>query len=334
MAGEETLSNLQVYTEQSSHTGQTGRYATQRNSLVMALTKITLVGANGKLGPSILHALLSASTFTITVLSRTSSQSTYPPSVHHLHTSDHPTTSELTDLLRGQDAVIIVFAGSNSHLQIQYADAAAEAGVKRFIPADFGSCDSSSPRALELIPLYRAKQKVRQYLQLLASAGRLSWTSLVCGHFLDYGLRSGLLQFDLENRKALIYDGGNVKFSATTLPTIGLAVVRVLQEEEESRNRMLYIQSVCVSQNEVLASLGLLSGEKWQAKHVSSDAYIKETQAKLEHDPDDGEEWENMVSVLGIVDANWEKKDDFANKLLGLDKEELDGVVNRVIAAD
>lgn len=297
----------------------------------MALTKITLVGANGKLGPSILHALLSASTFTITVLSRTSSRSTYPPSVHHLHTSDHPTTSELTDLLRGQDAVIIVFAGSNSHLQIQYADAAAEAGVKRFIPADFGSCDSSSARALELIPLYCAKQRVRQHLEALASEDRLSWTSLVCGHFFDYGLRSGLLQFHLKTREVLMINGGDVRWSATTLDRIGLAVVRVLQKEEETRDRMLYIQSVWVSQNEVLASLERLSGEKWQSKHIPSDKYIKDVQAKFQHNPEDAEEWENMVSVLGIVDANWENKDDFANQLLGLQSEDLDELVKGVI---
>src|SRR2546423_3730857 len=172
----------------------------------MAIKKVTLVGANGKLGPAILHALLSAGTFTVTVLSRTSSKSTYPPSVHVARVSDDLPDDELVQVLRGQDAIVVVFAGSNSDLQIRLADAAARAGVQRFIPADFGSCDSSSARALELVPLYQAKQKVRQHLEQLASGGsqsssRLSWTSLVCSHFFDYGLKSGLLQFDIESRK-------------------------------------------------------------------------------------------------------------------------------------
>ncbi|KAL6719670.1 hypothetical protein ACLMJK_001591 [Lecanora helva] len=296
----------------------------------MALTKVTLVGANGKLGPAILHAVLSAGTFNVTVLSRSSSKSRYPDSVHDLRTSDDPSTEELKRVLQGQDALVVVFAGSNKDLQIRYANAAAQAGVKRFIPADFGSCDSSSPRALELVPLYRTKTKVRQHLQQLASNSQLSWTSLVNGHFFDYGLTSGLLQFDLKNRKALIFDDGNVIFSATTLDTIGLAVARVLQREEGTKNRMLYIQSVCVSQNELLRSLERLSGKEWTTKHVSADEYIKQTQAKLDQNPNDAEEWENMVSVVGIVDTNWTGKDEFANSLLGLPDEDLDQVLRGI----
>ena len=295
----------------------------------MAITNVTLAGASGKLGSAILQSLLSAKTFTVTVVSRSSSRSKYPPSLHDARIPDHPSNEELTQIFRGQDAIIVAFAGSNADLQIQYADAAAQAGVQHFIPADFGSCDSSSPRAVDLIPLYRAKQKVREHLQRLASTSQLSWTSLVCGHFFDYGLTSGLLQCNLKTKEALIFDGGNIKWSATTLETIGQAVVRVLQQEEETKNRMLYIQSVCVSQNEVLESLERISGHSWHVKHMLSEDFIKDTQAKLSRNPDDAEEWENMVSVLGIVDSTWESKDDFANTLLGLDGEDLDQLIKK-----
>jgi putative NADH-flavin reductase len=300
----------------------------------MAIKKVTLVGANGKLGPAILHALLCVGTFTVTVLSRTSSKSTYPPSVHIARVSDDLPDDELVQVLRGQDAVVVVFAGSNSDLQIRLADVAARAGVQRFIPADFGSCDSSSARALELVPLYRAKQKVRQHLEQLASgssqsSSRLSWTSLVCGHFFDYGLKSGLLLFDIEARKARILDGGEIKWSATTIETIATAVVRVLQKEDETKNRMLYIQSFCVTQNEVLRSLGRVMGQSWQVENVDSEEYIREARVRL--DQRDPKAQENLVSALGIVDANWEGKDDFANSLLGLKTEDLDQVVRKVI---
>jgi putative NADH-flavin reductase len=300
----------------------------------MAIKKVTLVGANGKLGPAILHALLSAGTFTVTVLSRTSSKSTYPPSVHIARVSDDLPDDELVQVLRGQDAVVVVFAGSNSDLQIRLADAAARAGVQRFIPADFGSCDSSSARALELVPLYRAKQKVRQHLEQLASdssqlSSRLSWTSLVCGHFFDYGLKSGLLLFDVEARKARILDGGEINWSATTIETIATAVMRVLQKEDETKNRMLYIQSFCVTQNEVLKSLECVTGRSWQVENVDSEEYIREARVRL--DQRNPKAQEDLVSALGIVDANWEGKGDFANSLLGLKTEDLDQVVRKVI---
>jgi putative NADH-flavin reductase len=300
----------------------------------MVIEKVTLVGANGKLGPAILHALLSAGTFTVTILSRASSKSTYPPSVHVVRASDDLPEDELVEALRGQDAMIVTFAGSNSELQIRLADAAARAGVQRFIPADFGSCDSSSARALELVPLYSAKQRVRQHLEQLASGSSqlpscMSWTSLVCGHFFDYGLKSGLLQFDIEARKVCIFDGGEIKWSATTIETIAQAVVRVLQKEDETKNRMLYIQSFCVTQNEVLKSLERITSWSWKVEHVDSEEYIREARVRL--DQKDPKAVENLVSALGIVDANWEGRDDFANSLLGLKTEDLDQVVRKVI---
>ncbi|MCJ1433496.1 hypothetical protein MMC27_002858 [Xylographa pallens] len=297
----------------------------------MAIRKVALIGANGSLGPSILHALLNANVFTVTVLSRASSKSTYPDSIHVTTISDEPSNEELVHILRGQDALVIAIAGSNSDLQIRLADAAAQAGVKRLIPADFGSCDSSSPRALELVPLYRAKQKVRQHLQQLASSSDLSWTSLVCGHFFDYGLKSGLLQFNLKERKVRIFDGGNIKWSTTTLDTIGTAVVRILQNEAETKNRMLYIQSLCTTQNEVLRLLENITGQTWHVEHITSEEFINKIKQEHGGELDNAEATEDLVSVVGIVDANWEGQDDFANPLLGLKGEDLDQVIRQTI---
>ena len=143
----------------------------------------------------------------------------------------------------------------------------------------------------------------------------------------------------------MVFDGGEVRFSATTVERVGVATVRVLQREAETRNRMLFVQSLCVTQNQVLKSLERMmpradaaaaaggTGGEWTVEHVSSDRYIKDLQAKLEVHPDDAEEWENMVAVVGIVDANWEGKgEDFVNGLLGLENEDLDDVVRRSIS--
>jgi nucleoside-diphosphate-sugar epimerase len=314
--------------------------ATYETTTIMTIKKVVLAGANGKLGPAILHALLSAEAFTVTVLSRSSSISTYPAAVHVARVSDDFPQDELVHALRGQDALVVVFAGSNSDLQIRLADAAAQAGVRRFVPADFGSCDSSSARALELVPLYRAKQKVRRHLQQLAeeeegslrSGAGLSWTSLVCGHFFDFGLKSGLLGFDLKAHRARLFDGGDVRWSATTTETIAKAVVRVLQHDVQTRNRMLYIQSFCVTQNEVLRALQrVVTGQSWQVERLDSDEFIRQVRDKA--DQGDAEATEELVGVVGIVDSNWEGKDDFANSLLGLETEDLDHVVRQVVSS-
>ena len=297
----------------------------------MPLENICLVGANGRLGPAVLHALIDAKDFTVTVISRSSSKSKYPESVRVIHVSDNLPTEELTQVLKGQDALVVTFAGTNDDLQIRLADAAAQAGVKRFIPADFGSCDSGSPRALELMPLYRAKLKVREHLQELSSSTGLSWTSLICGHFFDYGLKTGLLSFNVKERRARIYDGGDIKWSASTLETVGTGVAKVLEKPDETRDRILYIQSFCVTQNEVLRSLKRVTGPEWQVEDMDSEEFIKKTKAETDRDPNDAEARESLVSVVGIVDANWESKRDFANSLLDLEGEDMDEVVRRVI---
>ena len=154
----------------------------------------------------------------------------------------------------------------------------------------------------------------------------------MCGHFFDYGLEGGLLSFDFKERKARVFDDGEVRWSTSTLARIGVAVVRVLQKEEETRNRMLYIQSFCVTQNEVLWSLMQHTGKNWQIEQVNSEDFIREMKSETDKDPKNDEARENLVSVVGIVDSNWEGKDDFANSLLGLENEDLDQAVKEVVS--
>lgn len=311
----------------------------------MTIQKVALIGANGHLGPSVLHALLSSTSpkLSITVISRKSSKSTYPTEVNVVHISDNspPPHEELINVFTGQDAVVTTFAGTQGDLQIRLADAAAEAGVKRFIPADFGSCDSSDPRSLDLVPLYREKEKVRKYLQKLATSSAangqredaFSWTSLVCGHFFDYGLESGLLAFDIAARKATVFDGGDIKFSASTLGFIGRATAEILtHRENETRNKMLYIQSFATTQNEVLGLLEKYTEQKWTVEQVDSEKYIDTQKKKLNENSGDHDIIESLVSVEGIVNANWTAKENFANGLLGLQQEDLEGVIRGVVS--
>jgi putative NADH-flavin reductase len=303
---------------------------TQFQTLIMAIQKVILAGANGILGPTILKALLSANTFEVSVLSRKSSTSKYPDSVKIINTSDDPDVKELVNVLQGQDAVIVSFSGAIGDLQIRLADAAVQAGVKRFIPADYGSCDSSNPRVLELMPLYVTKKKVREHLQQLESKG-LTWTSIVSGHFFDWGLKSAFLQFNLKTHTGQLFDTGDIKWSTSTLETIATAVVRILEKEDVTKNQMLYIQSFCISQNELLKSLEKATpAQNWNIKHVDSEKYIKDTKTTIDNNPNDAEARENLVSVVGIVDASWGSKND--NALLGLQDEDLDEVINKIIA--
>jgi len=209
--------------------------------------------------------------------------------------------------------------------------------VHRIIPADFGSCDSADDETLEILPLMAGKAKVRAYLDELCKkereGGQMTWTSLITGHFFDYGLGCGLLCFDVRKKKVKMLDGGENRFSATTLRAVGEAVAKVLTRGDQGplENRLLYVQSFCVTQKELLKVLEkVMENEgEWETEECSSKALLRELRPKMlagSH-----EAMEEVVGVHGIVASFWEDKEGFANQLVGLEKEDLEETVRRVV---
>jgi len=62
-------------------------------------------------------------------------------------------------------------------------DAAVAAGVKRFMPSEWGS-NSANERCVSLVPLIREKRGVVEYLRGREAEG-MSWTKFVTGQFFD-----------------------------------------------------------------------------------------------------------------------------------------------------
>lgn len=280
-----------------------------------------------------LNALVDAGHFDVTVIQRQSSKSTPTRDVPVVRVADSWDAEELKDKLKGQDAVVACFPLRDTAEHIRLAEAAAAAGVKRFIPADFGSVDARSPYARELVKLFERKVMVRERLEALAakSGGAFTWTSLVVGHFFDWGLATGFLHFDLKNRKAQILGDGTKKSSNSTLGQVGKAVVQILLKPEETKNRVLLVQSFCISQLDVLRSLEKATGSKWTAEYVDIDEFVKKHKAQA--DAGNKDSIEDLVFALGVIEGNWEEHEDFAMELLGLQNEDLDEVVKKVVAA-
>ncbi|KAF2162814.1 hypothetical protein M409DRAFT_68811 [Zasmidium cellare ATCC 36951] len=290
------------------------------------ISKVALLGADGKLGPAIMHALVENG-FNVTVLKRKSSKSpsSYPSQIL---VSDDFNVPELTEALKGIDAVVITVKGSQTDLQKRIAEAAVQAGVKRLIPADFGSCDSSTQFAQDTVPLFKHKANLRQYLTDLSTKNpSFGWTSIVCGHFFDWSLE--FLHIYLPQRKAEILDDGAAKWSASSLGQIAEATARILLRPDVTKNRMLYIQSFLVSQSEVIAAYEKATGTKWEVAKFESEKYLEEEKSKAAEG--DLEAVENLVWLVGTVDGNWEGKKDFAMEDLGLVEEDLERVVRKTV---
>ncbi|KAM0276986.1 hypothetical protein ACHAQH_006168 [Verticillium albo-atrum] len=301
----------------------------------MPIKNVALVGANGTLGSVLLSTLVDSAAFTLTAVIRHGSSSTppYPTSQVRVATVDKGLTlGSLKEALTGQDAVIAAFPLKDPSAHLRLVEAAAAAGVKLFISADFGSIDADNPRARELVPLYRHKLAVRLRAQeLVAEYPGFSWAGIVCGHFFEWGVKEGFFHTDLERRTADIFDGGRHRASTTTLTRVGEAVVRMLKmyPREEVRNRTLFIQSFCIDQNELVASLEKATASKWTVNDLDSEAFIEEKKAAA--DAGDSAAIEDLVFAIGTLDADWTQREDFAMKLLGFEDEDLDEVVASVL---
>lgn len=292
----------------------------------MSIKNVVLIGAGGNLGPSILSALLPH--FTVTVLSRQSSTSTFPSTVRVIKVSDSYPHDEVLSAFQGQDAVITAASAESLAAQKTLIDAAVEAGVKRFVPNEWGS-DTQDPALAAEIPIFQGKVDIMNHLRTKEGAG-LSWTAIANSGFFDWGIKVGFFRFDLAGRKATIINSGERKFPSTTLGTIGEALAQALLQPEATKNKYLYIQSFYRSQNEILAALEKASGEKWQVEKLDSKKFVADGREKASKGDISG--WYDLIFNHNLETADWSvTKENYGNKLLGLPEENFEETVKQVV---
>lgn len=180
----------------------------------------------------------------------------------------------LTAALKGIDGLVSTVAAAAIENQTVLIDAAIAAGVKRFIPSEYGSC-TTSPK-VETLPIYAPMFKIRQYLQEKAKAGKLTWTVLACGAFLDF-LFGGPILLDYANHKANLFDEGDNRISSTSLPKIGKAIVEILKNFEATKNKIVRTSEVILNQNQLLRIAEQVRPDiKWKISKVQTSVVLKE----------------------------------------------------------
>lgn len=189
--------------------------------------------------------------------------------------------------------------------------------------SEFGSNVSGNTRTANL-PVFKGKVKTQKYLHSLQS--QISHTLIVNGLFLDWGMAIG---FNINPKGVTqIYGDGNTKHSTTLLSDIGKAVVGVLRHPEETKNRTVYVQSACVTQNGLLEiAKKVKPGLKPETKSIGLEELEKQAYEKLQT-----EKYPMDFISISIFHpqcgSNWSDKTD--NQLFGikeLSPEELQAVV-------
>jgi nucleoside-diphosphate-sugar epimerase len=316
-------------------------FETLHQEMSTPIRNVLIAGASGSVGAPILSALLAEPLFTITILSRASSSATFPPNIHVIKISDAYTLPELTNAFTGQDAVVIALATNEATadgLTFRLIDAAAAAGVKRFIPSEYGA-NNLDPRARTLVPIYDAKGAMLEHLiaKAEASQGKFTYTSISCGSWLDWSLdpsKSGnFIGIDVKARTAVMYDSGNKKFGITTSANTGRAIAKALVMHEETRNKQVFLVDFMVTTREIIASLERQTGEKFDVEQRQSAEEIKALREKY-----DAGDYNAVYPLLAItfgadVDVAYDfvHEQEVWNEKLGLPKVGLDDVVKEAI---
>ena len=101
-----------------------------------------------------------------------------------MYKSDYSEDS-LLEIFKGQDAVVSAIAGAAIGDQKKIIDIAEKAGVKRFLPSEYG-CNTQNQETLKMVPVLKGKFDVVQYLKEKANSNEnFSWTAVITGPFLD-----------------------------------------------------------------------------------------------------------------------------------------------------
>ncbi|TVY78283.1 Pinoresinol reductase [Lachnellula suecica] len=244
---------------------------------MVEIKTVAVVGGSGNLGIPIINQLLKDG-FAVTALKRPDSKSTFPSAVKVV-TADYSSVDSVAAVFKGIDAVVsVVGQGPAAACQNVLVDAAVAAGVKRFLPSDYG-CPLANPNVAAL-PVFKSKLAIHKQLQEATSKG-LTYTLVCNGPFLDWGVQNRFV-LDLSEANPRIYDGGDNVFSTTTLAGIAQGVSGTLKHYEETKNRFVYIKSTDQSQNGLLAIAKKLAPEKkWSQTDVSTVEVEKASNASL-----------------------------------------------------
>ncbi len=111
------------------------------------------------------------------------------------------------EAFKGVDVVVSAISGGGFGQQFGLLQAAKEAGVKRFVPSEFGV---EITKAKD-IALFGPKLKMREEIE----KGGIEYTYIITGFFTD-GTFFGWTGFDWPNGKVAVLGDGNAKISLSS----------------------------------------------------------------------------------------------------------------------
>ena len=287
-----------------------------------SVLSLLLLAACPGMGSNVYVDLLtSPANYTIKILSRESSTAQFPssPCVTITRIPDDYPPAQLATAFRDIDVVIAAVSMTGMGSQYKFIDACLAAGVKRYFPTEFG-LDDLPGWLLELREMFKIKHDVRDYLIANEKSG-LEWTSVCCNAFFEMGVASGFFQLDWKRRKAVLLDGGEAKWVATTLDTVAVAVVKAIERPEVSRNRILLVQDFRTGQAEILRAVQKRSSG-WSVEDVDAEKWLEEGKEAVR--AGDHSQLGKLTFGTFAMGNSYEGRDGYCNEILGVPRKSFD----------
>ncbi|KAE8441547.1 hypothetical protein EG329_004855 [Mollisiaceae sp. DMI_Dod_QoI] len=250
----------------------------------MAFQKIAIAGSSGFLGRKILEYLLTLpGIIQITVLSRSIQpvEAVTSPVVSFASISTYEDTKNLADILRGHDLLVSAIAGvAAGPVDALLVEAAVMAGVRRFMPSEY-TVDVVHSHSVEFAgsSILAAKLANAKNLELLARDGKIEYTTLVTGAFLDFwfsGAVKGIV--DPERRSVMLYDGGENQVTGCTIDFVARCVGAVItMPEETTKNQRIRVAETHFSGKQLLDTFEEVTGKTWTGVYKSTDSLVDDS---------------------------------------------------------
>lgn len=284
------------------------------------IKNVAVIGGSGNVGKAIVQELLAAG-FVVTALTRSSSSSTFPDGVK-VKKVDYESIDSLKEAFGGQDVVVSAIATPAVQGQKTIIDAAIAAGVKRFIPSEFG-INTRITGGTAIGKILSGKVAIVDYLDEKSKSNpEVTWTGVSTGLFFDWGL-DNIASVDFDNKTVRVVDSGNEKFQASNLKYIGKAVASILKHPDQTANKYLSVASFNVSHNEIIKVVEELTGTTFTVDRVDSEELQKLGEEKLSKG--DFSAFLPLLQRWNFADGKGHavKPGDSADELLELPKDDL-----------
>ncbi|KAI9448452.1 NAD-binding protein [Lactarius indigo] len=188
---------------------------------------------------------------------------------------DYSNKESIKSALTGVDVVICTISGTALDLQAGIIVAAKEAGVKLFIPSEFGNVSEGETEGM-----FGQKAGILTEMKALGIPYAIFYT----GPFADF-IFSPFLDLDVKSGKVTIGGDGNKQISFTSRADIARYVAYVLTRlpAEQLNNRSFVIAGDNKSFNEIVKEYEAKTGKKVEVTYIP----VSELDARLASNPQD-----------------------------------------------